>query len=60
MIDQGDADSFYPEQLLPGNLQQACASKGQELILRMQPGYIDFFYLLMIIAHAYVSHAVIA
>ncbi|BAO43166.1 S-formylglutathione hydrolase [Thiolapillus brandeum] len=40
LIDQGTADEFYDEgQLLPENLQEACNSEGQELVLRMQPGY---------------------
>ena len=40
LIDQGTADEFYDEgQLLPENLQSACAQNGQQLTLRMQDGY---------------------
>ena len=39
-IDQGTADEFYDEgQLLPENLQAACADSNQPLMLRMQEGY---------------------
>lgn len=40
LIDQGTADEFYDEkQLLPENLAQACEAAGQDLQMRMQPGY---------------------
>jgi len=40
LIDQGDADEFLHEgQLLPDNLQAACAAAGQPVTIRMQPGY---------------------
>lgn len=39
LVDQGDADSFLHNQLRPELLQAACASAGQPLTLRLQPGY---------------------
>lgn len=40
LIDQGLADEFYDQQqLLPENLQTACDHVGQNLTLRMHPGY---------------------
>jgi len=40
LIDSGLADEFYDEgQLLPENLQVACADAGQALNLRLQDGY---------------------
>ncbi|MEE8365098.1 MAG: S-formylglutathione hydrolase [Gammaproteobacteria bacterium] len=40
LIDQGDADEFLHQgQLLPENLQAACAAQGQPCTIRMQPGY---------------------
>ena len=40
LIDQGLADEFYDEgQLLSENFAKTCAENGQQLELRMQPGY---------------------
>jgi len=40
LIDSGLGDEFYDEgQLLPENLQKACADTGQSLNLRLQDGY---------------------
>jgi S-formylglutathione hydrolase len=40
LIDSGLGDEFYDEgQLLPENLQAACADAGQSLNLRLQDGY---------------------
>ncbi|HET9693069.1 MAG TPA: S-formylglutathione hydrolase [Steroidobacteraceae bacterium] len=39
MIDQGTADKFLAEQLRPELFAEACQSAGQQLRLRMQPGY---------------------
>ncbi len=39
LIDQGDADDFLEEQLLPHLFEQVCAKNGIDLNLRMRPGY---------------------
>jgi S-formylglutathione hydrolase len=39
MIDQGTADKFLAEQLRPELFAEACVRAGQQLRLRMQPGY---------------------
>ncbi len=39
LIDQGTADEFLPDQLLPRNLEGACARRGFPLTLRWQEGY---------------------
>jgi S-formylglutathione hydrolase len=39
MIDQGTADAFLAEQLRPELFADACRRAGQQLRLRMQPGY---------------------
>ncbi|HXW09967.1 MAG TPA: S-formylglutathione hydrolase [Steroidobacteraceae bacterium] len=39
MIDQGTDDKFLAEQLRPELFADACARSGQQLRLRMQPGY---------------------
>jgi S-formylglutathione hydrolase len=44
LIDQGDADQFLAEQLLPQKFAQAAAKSGQALTLRMQPGYDHGYY----------------
>ncbi len=43
-IDQGDADNFLAEQLKPELLKAACEKAGQNLNLRMQPGYDHSYY----------------
>ena len=39
LIDQGTADKFLAEQLRPALFAEACERTGQQLRLRMQPGY---------------------
>jgi S-formylglutathione hydrolase len=39
LVDQGTADKFLAEQLRPELFEAACASAGQRLRLRRQPGY---------------------
>ena len=39
MIDQGTADKFLADQLRPELFADACGRSGQQLRLRMQPGY---------------------
>ena len=44
LIDQGTADKFLTEQLRPQVFASACVRAGQELRLRMQPGYDHSYY----------------
>jgi S-formylglutathione hydrolase len=44
LIDQGLADKFLAEQLLPEAFEQACAQVGQPLELRRHPGYDHGYY----------------
>jgi S-formylglutathione hydrolase len=44
LIDQGTADQFLVEQLLPEKFSAAAAKSGQSLNLRMQPGYDHGYY----------------
>lgn len=44
LVDQGTADPFLEEQLLPHLLEEACAQTGRSLTLRMQPGYDHSYY----------------
>ena len=44
LVDQGMADKFLAEQLLPEAFEQACAQAGQALELRRHPGYDHGYY----------------
>lgn len=44
LVDQGDADGFLENQLKPRLLEEACATAGIPLTLRMQPGYDHSYY----------------
>ncbi len=44
LVDQGEADEFLHDQLMPEKLQTACAQAGHPLQLRMQPGYDHSYY----------------
>ena len=44
LVDQGEADPFLAEQLRPERLRAACATAGQPLTLRLQPGYDHSYY----------------
>ncbi|EIV2969148.1 S-formylglutathione hydrolase [Cronobacter sakazakii] len=44
LIDQGDNDPFFGEQLQPERLDEAARKAGWPLTLRMQPGYDHSYY----------------
>jgi S-formylglutathione hydrolase len=44
LVDQGTADGFLESQLKPQLLEQACATAGQPLTLRMQDGYDHSYF----------------
>ncbi len=44
LVDQGEADAFLREQLMPERLEAACKDAGHPLTLRMQPGYDHSYY----------------
>lgn len=44
LVDQGEADGFLAEQLMPERLEAACADAGIEATLRRQPGYDHSYY----------------
>ena len=44
LVDQGTSDKFLDEQLRPRLFAEACRRTGQELRLRMQPGYDHGYY----------------
>ncbi|UAK24414.1 S-formylglutathione hydrolase [Sphingomonas nostoxanthinifaciens] len=44
LVDQGDADPFFAEQLRPELLEIACRDAGIDLTLRRQPGYDHSYF----------------
>jgi S-formylglutathione hydrolase len=44
LVDQGEADNFFEEQLKTGLLQQASAEAGYPMTVRMQPGYDHSYF----------------
>ena len=44
LVDQGDADGFLEEQLRPELLREACVRAGQEVDIRLQPGYDHSYF----------------
>ncbi len=44
LVDQGDADPFLAEQLMPEKLEQAAQAHDSPFQLRMQPGYDHSYY----------------
>lgn len=56
LIDQGDADNFLSEQLRPELFVDACASVGQSVNLRMQPGYDHSYFFIASFIEDHLRH----
>jgi S-formylglutathione hydrolase len=56
LVDQGDADPFLADKLLPEELRDACAAAGHALDLRMRPGYDHGFYFVASFIGDHVAH----
>jgi len=56
LIDQGAADQFLAEQLLPEKFSAAAAKSGQPLKLRMQPGYDHGYYFIQTFMADHLRH----
>jgi S-formylglutathione hydrolase len=56
LIDQGTADQFLVEQLLPERFSAAAAKSGQVLTLRMQPGYDHGYYFMQTFMADHLRH----
>jgi len=56
LIDQGTADKFLAEQLLPERFAAAAARSGQRLELRMQPGYDHGYYFIQTFMADHLRH----
>lgn len=44
LVDQGGADGFLQEQLRPDLLREACSEAGQEIEIRLHPGYDHSYF----------------
>lgn len=56
LIDQGTADPFVAEQLLPEVFEQACAKVGQPLVLRLHEGYNHSYYFITTFIEDHIRH----
>jgi S-formylglutathione hydrolase len=56
LIDQGTADKFLNEQLLPGQFEAAARRSGQQLTLRMQEGYDHGYYFIQTFMADHLRH----
>lgn len=56
LIDQGIADPFVAQQLLPEMFKQACAEVGQPLNLRLQEGYDHSYYFIATFMEDHIRH----
>jgi S-formylglutathione hydrolase len=56
LIDQGAADKFLAEQLLPHRFAAACRASGQPLELRMHAGYDHGYYFIQTFVEQHLRH----
>jgi S-formylglutathione hydrolase len=56
LIDQGMADTFLGNQLMPEVFEQACAKAGKPLTLRMHPGYDHSYYFIATFIEDHLRH----
>lgn len=56
LIDQGTADKFLTQQLLPEVFEQACAQVNQSLNLRYQEGYDHSYYFIASFIEEHIRH----
>ena len=56
LVDQGTGDDFLKDQLKPELLEEACASAGIPLNLRMQEGYDHSYYFMASFMNDHITH----
>jgi S-formylglutathione hydrolase len=56
LIDQGEADPFLREQLQPERFAEACRDAGQQLNLRMHPGYDHSYWFVQSFVEDHLRH----
>lgn len=55
-IDQGGDDPFLGEQLKPELFEEACGDAGQDVLVRMQPGYDHSYYFIATFMGEHIAH----
>jgi S-formylglutathione hydrolase len=56
LVDQGLADPFLEQQLMPERLEEACKAVGYPLTLRRQPGYDHGYYFISTFIEDHLRH----
>jgi len=56
LVDQGLADQFMEQQLMPERLEQACKDTGYPLTLRRQPGYDHGYFFISTFVEDHLRH----
>jgi S-formylglutathione hydrolase len=56
LIDQGMKDGFLDSQLKPELFESACQASGQQLVLRLQPGYDHSYYFIASFIEDHLNH----
>jgi len=56
LVDQGAADNFYPNQLLPAHFEAACQEAGVGLTLRIHEGYDHSYYFIASFIEDHIKH----
>ena len=56
LIDQGEDDQFLDEQLKPRLFEEACREAGQQLAIRMRPGYDHSYYFIATFMDDHIMH----
>ncbi|HEY9798155.1 MAG TPA: alpha/beta hydrolase-fold protein, partial [Leptolyngbyaceae cyanobacterium] len=56
LIDQGTADPYLAEQLLPKVFEEACQTVGQPLTLRFHEGYNHGYYFIATFIEDHIRH----
>ena len=56
LIDTGDADQFFDEQLEPAAFLDACEQSGQRVMYRRQPGYDHSYYFVASFIEQHLRH----
>ena len=55
-MDQGETDQWLASQLHPEALREAAASAGQQLSLRLHPGYDHSYWFIQGVIEEHVAH----
>ncbi|KAG5609418.1 hypothetical protein H5410_020699 [Solanum commersonii] len=56
LIDQGEDDKFFKDQLLPQKFEEACKKVNVPLLLRLQPGYDHSYFFIATFIDDHIRH----